>query len=298
MANFVIPDFPEFSSEMKMIETTDRAHADLFNKVFAQFLENDAYMADQIKAAMVHASDGNKYILKKDDEGIYLELYEYTVFKEASVAFTGNQVAVSGFMENGLVEGYRYIISWNGVDYKTNCYKGNDGDLCIGNGNLCGYADKTTEHPFLIVSYGGTSNFVYKSTASKETIKLKVIGINTKPGTVTDSNVGDSLRLMSKEQVNALLGKKITAVVALSASKWSSAYPYSQTVSVSGVTADMDVKVIGIYTPNNATVEEVKAWNKAAGYLMSRDDATQTGKVTFYAYKKPTVDFSVIVEGG
>lgn len=298
MANFVIPDFPEFNTEMEMFKTTDRAHADLFNKVFAQLLENDACIAEQTKAVAINSIDGNKYILKRDDEGVYLELYEYTVFKEASASFTGSQMAVSGFMEKGFVEGYRYIVSWNGVDYKTECYKGNDGDLCVGNGNLCGYSDKTTEHPFLIVSYGGTSSFVYKSTSTKETIKLKVVGINTKVDTVTKSDVADSLRLMSKEQVNALFGNKITAIAELSASKWSSSYPYTQTVTVVGVTADMDVKVIGVYVPDNALADEVKSWNKAAGYLMSHDNATQTGKVIFYAYKKPTTDFSVIIEGG
>ena len=41
MANFEIPEEVEFNSELRMIETTDRAHADLFNGMFGQLLSNE-----------------------------------------------------------------------------------------------------------------------------------------------------------------------------------------------------------------------------------------------------------------
>lgn len=41
MANFEIPENPEFSTVMRRLETTDPAAADLFNTMFAQLLEND-----------------------------------------------------------------------------------------------------------------------------------------------------------------------------------------------------------------------------------------------------------------
>lgn len=84
----------------------------------------------------------------------------------------------------------------------------------------------------------------------------------------------------------------------LKAADWSSTYPYKQTVAVSGITASSNLKVIGVYVPDGSTADQVKARNKAAGFLMSKDNATGAGTVTFYAYKKPAVDFTVIVEGG
>lgn len=41
MANFDIPDNPEFSSELRKFETTDPAHADLFNEVTEKLFTNE-----------------------------------------------------------------------------------------------------------------------------------------------------------------------------------------------------------------------------------------------------------------
>lgn len=89
-----------------------------------------------------------------------------------------------------------------------------------------------------------------------------------------------------------------TRKISLFAVDWSDSYPYTQTVSVDGITADSNLKVIGVYVPDGSTADQVKARNKAAGFLMSNEDATGDGTVTFKAYKKPGVDFTVIVEGG
>lgn len=86
--------------------------------------------------------------------------------------------------------------------------------------------------------------------------------------------------------------------VALKSADWSDEFPYTQTVNVDGITAESNLKVIGVYVPEGSTADQVKARNKAAGFLMSNEDATGDGTVTFYAYKKPEVDFTVIVEGG
>ena len=44
MADFVILEKPEFNGAMRKLETTDKAHADLFNGMFGQLLENEAYL--------------------------------------------------------------------------------------------------------------------------------------------------------------------------------------------------------------------------------------------------------------
>lgn len=44
MANFVIPELPGFNLEVRKLEPADRAHADLFNAIFQQILNNQAYL--------------------------------------------------------------------------------------------------------------------------------------------------------------------------------------------------------------------------------------------------------------
>lgn len=44
MANFTVPDPPGYSGTMRMLETSDLAHADLFNALYARVLENCEYL--------------------------------------------------------------------------------------------------------------------------------------------------------------------------------------------------------------------------------------------------------------
>ena len=44
MANFQIPGEPGYTEEIRKFETTDPAHADLFNEAFQKLVENDAYL--------------------------------------------------------------------------------------------------------------------------------------------------------------------------------------------------------------------------------------------------------------
>ena len=48
MANFDIPDNPEFSNEIRKFETTDPAHADLLNTVNKQLFENTLVLKKQV----------------------------------------------------------------------------------------------------------------------------------------------------------------------------------------------------------------------------------------------------------
>ncbi len=83
--------------------------------------------------------------------------------------------------------------------------------------------------------------------------------------------------------------------VTLLASGWSAVAPYTQTVTVKGLTAadnPLLVKVIA----GGATPEQVKAYNKAFG--MIDDGDTADGKATFKCYrKKPTIDIIVGLKG-
>lgn len=83
----------------------------------------------------------------------------------------------------------------------------------------------------------------------------------------------------------------------LTAAGWSASYPYIQTVQVVGITAEDSIKVIGVNIPDGATPDQVKAANKAAGFLIYNPDGVADGQITFKAYKKPVVDFAVITEG-
>ena len=94
--------------------------------------------------------------------------------------------------------------------------------------------------------------------------------------------------------INKLKQRQVT----IPSSGWSTSYPYTNTVSVSGLSADSDLKIVGIYLETDATEDEVKAANKAVGYLIYNESGVTDGAITFKAYKKPTVNFTVITEGG
>lgn len=44
MANFPIPEDPQYSNEFRMLETTDRAHPDIFNPLFQGLINNLEYL--------------------------------------------------------------------------------------------------------------------------------------------------------------------------------------------------------------------------------------------------------------
>lgn len=81
-------------------------------------------------------------------------------------------------------------------------------------------------------------------------------------------------------------------------SGWSNEYPYINTVLLEGLSADANLKVIGIYLPSDASESDVKAANKALNFLIYNENGVSEGSVTFKAYKKPTIDLTVITEGG
>lgn len=85
--------------------------------------------------------------------------------------------------------------------------------------------------------------------------------------------------------------------VKLSASAWTGdAAPYSQTVSVSGVTADMDAMLVSVLTDGaTATVQE--AYMNAFGKVAAGTATISNGSVTFKVYKKTETDITVGLKG-
>ena len=101
----------------------------------------------------------------------------------------------------------------------------------------------------------------------------------------------DDINLTNKA-VNALNN---VVSVSLPVSGWSVAAPYTQTVSVEGLTAE-DSPILVKVIADGATPEQVKAYNKAFG--MIDDGDTADGQATFKCYnKKPTIDMTVGLKG-
>ena len=110
---------------------------------------------------------------------------------------------------------------------------------------------------------------------------------------LTPDDFNDNMDIID-EAMKKIVNRRI---LKLTAAGWSGSYPFTQTVDAAGITVADDIKVIGVYIPANAALEQVKAWNKAAGYLMCNPDGVADGKITFKAYKKPAVDFQILTEG-
>ena len=130
------------------------------------------------------------------------------------------------------------------------------------------------------------------------TVSQHAVGINDQP-----SEEEASLVAYSAEKINQLLGQlknhyHTARNVSIPALGWSDEYPYTNTVPLDWAKNGQDIRVVGVHIPEGSTLEEVKSWNKYAGFLMEHGDGVQDGSITFQAYKKPTVDFTVIVQGG
>lgn len=110
---------------------------------------------------------------------------------------------------------------------------------------------------------------------------------------LTPDDFNDNMDIID-EAMKKIVNRRILKLLAAG---WNGSFPFTQVVDVAGITVADDIKVIGVYVPVNATLEQVKAWNKAAGYLMCNPDGVADGKITFKAYKKPAVDFQILTEG-
>lgn len=128
--------------------------------------------------------------------------------------------------------------------------------------------------------------FAFKQSAAGQ-ITIEI----TEAGRLTIEQA--DLRYAKKDYVEELI-KRYQVLVP--AAGWQGSYPYTNTVSVAGITEDMDLQLAGLHIPDSATEQEVKNYNKACGFLIENGSATGKDTVIFKAYKKPATDFTVILE--
>lgn len=91
-----------------------------------------------------------------------------------------------------------------------------------------------------------------------------------------------------------VLYKERSLEASLPVSGWSSSAPYTQTISVPGVTEN-DIPTPGIIYPSGCTREQQKAINKAAGYIY--DIETGAGTVTVRCTVKPATAITLGLKG-
>lgn len=83
----------------------------------------------------------------------------------------------------------------------------------------------------------------------------------------------------------------------LPAAGWSgSAAPFTQTVTVAGITADMEPTLVSAL-PDGANAAIQKAYSKAFAIISAGTGTTGNGTVTFKTYKKPATDCKVGLKG-
>lgn len=123
----------------------------------------------------------------------------------------------------------------------------------------------------LTIQFNGVTNKTYDGS-SAQTLNITPNAIGASPSTAT---------------------RLLTATA--TASGWSASAPYSQTISVSGITSS-DNPVIGLNLPTNTTAANEKLIKKAYGCLSSA--VTNNGSITLYcAGKKPATDFTIFIKG-
>lgn len=118
-----------------------------------------------------------------------------------------------------------------------------------------------------------------------------VVGTALNKSTLLSDETAAAIGLSGDPTVNDALAKLVhTTAITLNASGWSSAAPYTQTVSVSGMTANMNI----MYALNPSGTSEAVA--EAYGYISSVE--TYDGGVRFRCNAdKPTVNIPIVLKG-
>lgn len=86
MALFDIPVNPEFDEKMRMLESTDRATASLFNGMFGQMIENDVFLKKEIarrtKTVFLTEAEYNERLAAYRNNSNYIDPDSEILFKE------------------------------------------------------------------------------------------------------------------------------------------------------------------------------------------------------------------------
>jgi len=100
-------------------------------------------------------------------------------------------------------------------------------------------------------------------------------------------------RELKNRQIETERTQSVREIV-LTVAGWSSVFPYTQTITVSGVTVN-DRPIPGIIYPDSCTRSKQKAINKAAGYIY--DIETGSGQVTVRCTQKPNEEIRLGLKG-
>lgn len=108
---------------------------------------------------------------------------------------------------------------------------------------------------------------------------------------------GKIIKFIQDSNAAVNLINHVTTII-LTAAGWAgSAAPYTQTVSVPGVTSEMEPILVSALA-EGATEAVQKAYVKAFGIICSGTGTTGDGTATFKVYKKPATDCTVGLKGG
>lgn len=144
------------------------------------------------------------------------------------------------------------------------------------------------------------TDYVDASWSGSRKYTITMNGTATKNATIDDTTAYEKVgSQIGAKQFNEI-GKELNRIntektVTLSASKWSSSAPYSQTVSVEGCKST-DIPIVQCGATSATSAANTKVYRKMFGYI--DDVVTGNGTVTFYCnQKKPTSDFQVRLVG-
>lgn len=100
------------------------------------------------------------------------------LYPETNLTFYGTVANIFDFGVGKLVEGNKYLVTWNGTEYEVVCHE-YDGELYIGNGAIpAAPYPETADAPFLVVGMAGASGVtVFKETSGEETITFQLSGV-------------------------------------------------------------------------------------------------------------------------
>ena len=151
MANFEVPENPEFTEEIRKLETTDRGHANVFNMVFEPIINNVLHVRKMITD---HIKAKNPHGIKPEDLG--LENVENKPMGELSTEFTVAETRSNIQSKQDMKTILGMLAKWY-LDLKKVAWSGNYEDLngkpTIPSGAAASYGvannDTTSEPGFL-----------------------------------------------------------------------------------------------------------------------------------------------------
>lgn len=208
--------------------------------------------------------------------------------------YSGHVVNIGGLGDNFGFYGYYAGRTANGTDWSF-VFNAGTGALtstgAITAPSFNGTASKSnilaTARTINGTSFNGSANI---TTANWGTTRTLTIG---KTGKSVNGSGNVTWTLSEIDAAPSTATRLLTATATTSG--WSASAPYTQTISVSGITTS-DTPIIGLSLPTNTTAANDKAIKKAYGCLSSA--VTNNGSITLYcASKKPVTNFTIFIKG-